>query len=49
MINRQGWKDINAVIRDKVFEIKSEIILQPGPACLFDGLELLHELFAKHK
>ena len=49
MIDRQGWKDINAVIRDKVFEIKSEIILQPGPACLFNGLELLHELFAKHK
>ena len=49
LIDRQGWKDINAVKRDKVFEIKSEIILQPGPACLFDGLELLHELFTKHK
>ena len=49
LIDRQGWKDITAVKRDKVFEIKSEIILQPGPACLFDGLELLHELFTKHK
>ena len=49
LIDRQGWKDINAVKRDKVFEIKSEIILQPGPACLFDGLELLHKLFTKHK
>ena len=49
LTSRSGWKDMRAVKDDKIFEIKSDIILQPGPACLFDGLEILHELFAKYK
>ena len=44
MINRYGWQDINGVINDKIYEIKSEIILQPGPASVLDGLKIIHNL-----
>ena len=37
--NRKGWNKINAVKYDKIYEIKSPLILQPGPAALTDGLE----------
>jgi iron complex transport system substrate-binding protein len=35
---RQGWERISAVRNQRLFEIKSPIILQPGPAALTDGL-----------
>lgn len=44
MVERYGWKDINGVINDKIYEIKSEIILQPGPASVIDGLKIIHNL-----
>ncbi|MEO8460660.1 MAG: ABC transporter substrate-binding protein, partial [Dokdonella sp.] len=43
---RPGWDAIPAVRNGQVFEIKSPIILQPGPAALFDGLAELHRLIA---
>jgi iron complex transport system substrate-binding protein len=36
---RPGWQAIPAVARGQVFEIKSSLILQPGPAALTDGLD----------
>ena len=39
---RPGWDMLGAVRARQVFEIKSTIILQPGPAALFDGLDALH-------
>lgn len=39
---RPGWDAISAVRAQQLFEIKSPIILQPGPAALFDGLDALH-------
>ena len=36
-----GWADIPAVRNGQVYEIKSPIILQPGPAALTDGV---HEI-----
>ena len=45
MIDRNDWVNINAIINDKVYEIKSEIILQPGPASLLEGLPIIHNLF----
>jgi iron complex transport system substrate-binding protein len=36
---RAGWSDIAAVRSDFVREIKSSIILQPGPAALTDGVK----------
>lgn len=39
---RPGWAAIPAVRNGQLHEIKSPIILQPGPAALFDGLAELH-------
>ncbi len=38
---RPGWEDVPAVRERQVFEIKSALILQPGPAALTDGLDEL--------
>ena len=35
---RAGWADVPAVRGGHLYEIKSSIILQPGPAALTDGL-----------
>ena len=40
--NRPGWDRVAAVRADHIFEIKSTYILQPGPACLTDGVAQLH-------
>jgi len=44
---REGWDAIPAVRDGELFEIKSPIILQPGPAALFDGLEAMHGIFSE--
>jgi len=41
---RAGWSDVNAVKHQQIFEVKSPLILQPGPAALTDGLAALHEI-----
>lgn len=41
---RPGWDTIPAVRTGELHEIKSPIILQPGPAALFDGLDAMHRL-----
>lgn len=40
--SRAGWPDIAAVRNGHVYEIKSTIILQPGPASLTDGVRQIH-------
>ena len=42
--NRPGYQDITAVQRDALHELDPAIILQPGPACLSDGLARLEEI-----
>jgi iron complex transport system substrate-binding protein len=37
--NRPGWREIPAVRDNRIVEIKSPLILQPGPAALTDGLD----------
>ncbi|HWG11208.1 MAG TPA: ABC transporter substrate-binding protein [Rhodanobacteraceae bacterium] len=44
---RPGWGAIPAVRDGELHEIKSPIILQPGPAALFDGLDALHAIIAR--
>jgi len=44
---REGWDAIPAVRTGDLYEIKSPIILQPGPAALFDGLDAMHGIFAE--
>ena len=39
---RPGWGEVPAVRDGHLYEIKSSIILQPGPAALTDGVRELH-------
>ncbi|WP_208352132.1 cobalamin-binding protein [Pseudaestuariivita rosea] len=38
---RPGWDTIPAVRQNRIYEIKSPLILQPGPAALTDGLDAI--------
>jgi iron complex transport system substrate-binding protein len=38
---RPGWNEIPAVRNGRIVEIKSALILQPGPAALTDGLDAI--------
>jgi iron complex transport system substrate-binding protein len=42
ILTRPGWQDIR-----HVYEVKSTIILQPGPAALTDGVQRLYRIFAE--
>lgn len=44
---RPGLAGITAARRGRIHEIPAEIILQPGPACLTDGLAALEALMAE--
>jgi len=44
IVERPGWDRINAVRDDRIHEIKSTYILQPGPASLTDGVRQLHAI-----
>jgi len=44
---RPGWDTIPAVRDGELHEIKSPIILQPGPAALFDGLDEIHRIIVE--
>ncbi|HZP48685.1 MAG TPA: cobalamin-binding protein [Vicinamibacterales bacterium] len=46
IVNRPGWDRVSAVRDDRIHEIKSTYILQPGPASLTDGVRQLHDVFA---
>jgi iron complex transport system substrate-binding protein len=43
---RAGWDVISAVRENRVFEVKSTYILQPGPAALTEGVRQLHAILA---
>ncbi len=43
---RPGWEAIPAVADGHLYEIKSALILQPGPAALTDGVRALHDIIA---
>ena len=43
---RAGWASIPAVRDGELHEVKSPVILQPGPAALTDGLDALHGIIA---
>jgi iron complex transport system substrate-binding protein len=39
--SRAGWDAIPAVVSGRIVEIKSTLVLQPGPAALTDGLDAI--------
>lgn len=47
MLSRTNWENLSAVKNDQIFEIAAEIILQPGPASLSDGVEIISNIFDK--
>ena len=46
---RPGWSDVPAVRHDRIYDIPSTYILQPGPAALTDGVRLVHERLASSR
>ena len=46
IINRNNWHMINAVKNNDIYEIKSPLILQPGPAALTDGLNEINKVIS---
>ncbi len=45
--SRPGWEAIPAVRSNQIIEIKSPLILQPGPAALTDGLDAIVSAMAR--
>lgn len=41
---RPGWGKIPAVAANQLHEVKSPLILQPGPAALTDGVQAIHRV-----
>jgi iron complex transport system substrate-binding protein len=46
IVSRTGWDRVSAVRDDRIVEIKSTYILQPGPASLTEGVRQLHAVLA---
>src|SRR5438128_221571 len=44
---RAGWESVDAVRHDRIFEVKSTYILQPGPASLTEGVRQLHAVLGR--
>jgi iron complex transport system substrate-binding protein len=44
---RPGWSKIPAVRNQHVYEVKSTLILQPGPAALTDGIRQLQQIIMR--
>lgn len=44
---RTDWQNIEAVKNNQVFELSPEIFLQPGPAPILDGLDILLDYYSK--
>ncbi|MBL7997817.1 MAG: cobalamin-binding protein [Candidatus Kapabacteria bacterium] len=45
VLAREGWSAIPAIAEHRMHEIHSAIILQPGPAALTDGADILSRIF----
>jgi iron complex transport system substrate-binding protein len=44
---RAGWDTVTAIAADRIFEVKSTYILQPGPASLTDGVRQIHQILCR--
>ncbi|MCS7026799.1 MAG: cobalamin-binding protein [Bryobacteraceae bacterium] len=45
--SRPGWDRVSAVRDQQIHEIKSTLILQPGPAAVTDGVTEIHRILAR--
>jgi len=48
IVERPGWDAVAAVRDDRIHEIKSTYILQPGPASLTEGVRQLHAIIERY-
>lgn len=46
IVSRAGWCGLAAIQHDRIYEIPSTYILQPGPAALTEGVRLIYERLA---
>lgn len=46
---RPGFEQVPAIQRDRLYEMDPAIILQPGPACLTDGLDELVRIISENQ
>lgn len=44
---REGWQAVPFVVDDRIYEVKSTYILQPGPAALTEGVRQLHAVLCR--
>ena len=44
---RPGWESVPCIVHDRVYEVKSPFILQPGPAALTEGVRQIHALLCR--
>ena len=44
---RQGWEAVPFIVHDRIYEVKSTYILQPGPAALTEGVRQLHAVLCR--
>lgn len=44
---REGWAAVPFIVHDRLFEVKSTYILQPGPAALTEGVRQLHAVLCR--
>ncbi len=44
IVGRDGWQPIDAIVNERIYEVDSTIILQPGPAALTAGLDALAQI-----
>lgn len=44
---RAGWDTVPFVVHDRIYEVKSTYILQPGPAALTEGVRQLHAVLCR--
>ncbi len=46
IVGRPGWEAVSAVRDDRLYEIESALVLQPGPAALTEGLDRIARIVA---
>jgi iron complex transport system substrate-binding protein len=44
---RPGWDRVPFIVHDRIYEVKSPLILQPGPAALTEGVRQIHALLCR--
>lgn len=49
LLARPGYESIPAIHNNKIHEMDPAIILQPGPACLTDGLKVLQQIIKAYQ